>query len=599
MRIPNALAVLVALLVVGLPVSGTKFSTAAFTDTTRSTATVTAAADWTPPQVSLKDPGTPVKGTVTLTATASDAETGVREVWIQYLPAGGAWTTICTVATAPYSCAWDTKTVADGAYDLRARATDNAGYSATSTVVSTTVANSLLVVLADPGDTVRGTVSLSTTLHGAGTTTYTVRVEYAPAGTTSWKNICNNLSSPYTCSWNTTGFSNGAYDLRSAAVAGGTTTYSQVVADILVDNLAPSVTMKDPGSPLSGIVTLAATASDAHSGVAQVELQYAAAGSSTWHTACTITEEPFSCRFDTAKLTDGEYSFRAVATDVAGNAATSAAVDKRVVDNTVSSVSLEDPGAFLSGTVTLTANASSTAGVTSVKIQRAPGGTTTFTDICTVTTSPYQCAWDTTSVTDGLYDLRAVLLDGNNGTTISATVADRRVDNTPLRGHDVQSANGGATVGRIESGDTLTLTYTERVDLTTITPGWSGGALAVSVRVRDGGLLGLSGKNDTLDVLRSGAAVNLGSVNLKEDYVKGGKTLTFNATMTASTTTVNGVTATVVTLQVGTLASGSGVRTAGNPSTTVWTPSSAAKDLAGNASSVAPTSERGAADREF
>ena len=58
--------------------------------------------------------------------------------------------------------------------------------------------------------------------------------------------------------------------------------------------------------------------------------------------------------------------------------------------------------------------------------------------------------------------------------------------------------------------------------------------------MRDGAVLSLSGTDDTLDVLRSGAAVNLGSVNLKQDYVKAGKTVTLNATMTASTVTTNG-----------------------------------------------------------
>ena len=75
-----------------------------------------------------------------------------------------------------------------------------------------------------------------------------------------------------------------------------------------------------------------------------------------------------------------------MATDAAGNATTSAVIANRVVDNTVSSVSLNDPGTYLSGTVTLTAVANSTAGVTSVRIQRAPTGSSTWTDVCTDTT---------------------------------------------------------------------------------------------------------------------------------------------------------------------------------------------------------------------
>jgi len=502
---------------------------------------------------------------------------------------------------SPYSCTWNTTAVTDGSYELRAVATDRAGYSTTSDTVSTTVANSLLVVLSSPGDVVRGTVSLPTTLYSAGTTTYTVRVEYAPAGASNWKTICANLSSPFACSWNTTTLANGEYDLRSVATAGSTTTTSAIVDGLLVDNTAPTVSMVDPGTPLAGVVTLAATASDADSGVAQVVVQTAVTGTSNWASLCTITATPYSCRYDTAQLTDGGYTFRAVATDAAGNATTSATIGSRVVDNTVSSVSMNDPGAFLSGTVSLTANASSTAGVTSVRIQRVPNGTTTWTDVCTDTTSPYACSWNTTTVADGLYDFRAILVDGTGRVTTSATVGARRVDNSVLRGYDVQTANGGAIAGKLEANDTVTFTYTNQVSLSTVTAGWSGAATAVRVRVRDGNLLGLGAKGDTLDVqLASGSAVNLGSVVLKDDYVKTSKTATFNATMTAGTTTVAGATATVITLKLGTLASGSGVRTVNTATAAmIWTPAAAVTDLFGRACSTAPVTEPGALDKEF
>ena len=78
----------------------------------------------------------------------------------------------------------------------------------------------------------------------------------------------------------------------------------------------------------------------------------------------------------------------------------------------------------------------------------------------------------------------------------------------------------------------------------------------MTVRLRDGNLLGLGSKNDTLEVLRNNVVTSLGSVNLKADYVKGGKTVQWNATMVASTTTVNGTTATVVTITLKDLGEG-------------------------------------------
>lgn len=600
MRLPTALRLaVIGLLGAWLVLASTPFSDATFVRSTTNTATVRAASDWTPPAVTLTPPASPVQGTVTLTATATDAESGVTSVVFQYLaPGASSWTTACTATTAPYSCAWDTRTGADGGYDLRARAVNGAGYTTVSDVVATTVANNVLVVLGNPGEVVRGTVSLRTTVHNGGVLPWLVTVQYTTSGGSSWKTLCSGLSAPFTCSWSTTAFGNDSYDLRAVATSGLTSATSAVVSDVLVDNAAPIVAMVDPGSPLSGTTTFAATASDAGSGVQQVVLQYAAAGGS-YQNLCVLTADPYSCRYATTSLADGSYAFRAVASDAAGNTATSAAVTGRVVDNTVSSVSLDDPGAFLSGRVTITAHANSTAGIASVRIQYAAAGTTAWTDLCTATAAPYSCGWDTTAVANGSYDLRAVLADGRGATSTSATIGGRKVDNSRLRAVDVQTGNGEGTAGRVDAGDTLTLTYSDVVAPASITPGWNGAALPVTLRLRDGNLLGGTSKTDAIDVLRSGAAVQLGSIGLREDYVKGRKTVQLNATLTATTVTVDGTDRTIVTVTVGTLATGSGLRTVTTASTMAWTPSTAALSTTGGACAATPATEAGAADREF
>jgi len=185
--------------------------------------------------------------------------------------------------------------------------------------------------------------------------------------------------------------------------------------------------------------------------------------------------------------------------------------------------------------------------------------------------------------------------------TTSAVVSSRRVDNRAVRGTDVQTANGTGTAGRLDAGDSISFTYSTQMSPSSITSGWNGSPLAVTVRLRDGSIVGLGSADDTLDVQRSGAAVNLGSVNLRGDYVKNNKTSTYNATMTATTATVNGLPVTVVQLSVGTLISGGALRTApaSAAANMVWTPSNVATDLAGTTSSNAPVTETGAADREF
>ncbi|TWG91133.1 hypothetical protein L615_008300000110 [Nocardioides sp. J9] len=577
------------------------FSDATFTSTSANVGTVRAAADWTAPAVAVTSPGTPVQGTVTLAATASDAESGISSVTLQYLaPGTTSWATLCTDTVAPYTCSWATGSMADGTYDLRARATNGAGYTTVSEVVRTTVANNVLVVLSDPGEVVRGNVSMSATVFNGGLLAWSVTVQYAPAGTTAWKPLCSGLSAPFACTWSTTGLANGEYDLRAVATFLLTTATSAVITDVQVDNLAPTVSMTDPGSPLSGTVTFGAAASDAHSGVQQVALQHQRSGTSTWQPLCTTTAEPYTCRVATTTLADGTYSFRAVATDVAGNTTTSAAVTGRVVDNTVSSVSLDNPGTTLSGTVAVTAQANSTAGVTSVRIQHAASGSSSWTDLCTATAAPYSCTWDTRTVADGNHDLRAVLLDGRGGATTSA-VLTRKVDNSPLRAIDVQATNGDGTAGRLDAGDTLTLTWSEVVTPASLSAGWNGAAVPVTLRLRDGNANGLAygPKNDVVDVLRGNGAVNLGSVALREDYVKTKKQVSFNATMTATTVTVDGTERTVVTIVLGAVSSGSGLRTVTTTPSMVWSPSGAATSVAGGACSTTPVTETGGADRDF
>lgn len=606
----NAVLTVLACLLIVLPsLHGAQFSSAMYTaQSVNGTSAASAAADWTPPTVAVADPGT-LKGSVTISADAADAETGIASVVLQFRATGstGAWTALCTATAAPYRCTWNTTTVADGGYDLRAIATDRSGYSTTSVTVHTTVSNAFGITMADPGDVLRGTVALGATLQNANLLgLYTVRFEYAVSDGGTWKSLpgCLNLLGSANCSssWLTTSVPSGTYDLRAVAspvLNPSNIVYSPVFADVIVDNTAPTVTMSDPGTPLSGTVTLSASAADADSGVASVAIQYAPQGGSTWTTACTVVQAPYTCRFNTTALARGSYSFRAVATDVAGISTTSATVSNRSVDNTISSISLADPGAYLSGTATLTMDANSTAGVVSVSVQYAVSGSGAWTTLCSTAQAPYTCTWDTTALGDGVYDLRSVLVDGTGKLTFSAIVSGRRVDNMPVRGLDVQTANGSGTAGRLDAGDRLMLTFSKQMATGSILSGWDGSATTVSLRLRDGSLLGTGSAGDTVDVLAGNASVALGSVNLRGDYIKPGKTSTFTATMTAATATVGGATVTTVTVSLDALAGGGALRTVSSASTMSWSPSGSATDLAGTPCSTTPVSETGPADREF
>jgi hypothetical protein len=350
------------------------------------------------------------------------------------------------------------------------------------------------------------------------------------------------------------------------------------------DAVAPSgVTMIDPGSPLHGTVTLAGTAIDTGSGVASVRMQVAPAGSSTWTTACTDTTGPFACSFDTTSLADGLYDVRAVATDAAGNATTSPVVVNRRIDNTGPSVSINDPGAYFRGTITLSAAASDAgSGVVSVAIQRAPTGTTTWTTICTDTTSAFSCSLDTTTLADGGYDFRAIATDGVGNATTSAVLANRVVDNSAPTGVDIQTTNAG-TSAHPETDDTIVYTFSEAMSPASILTGWTGASTPVTVRFTNG-------NPDIVTVWSSANTVQtaLGSFNSGKKYVTA--SMTFNgSTMLMSGSTI------VVTLGTPTAAT----QTPHGNTALKWTVSTAATDLAGNPLTAGTITETGAGDEDF
>ena len=85
-----------------------------------------------------------------------------------------------------------------------------------------------------------------------------------------------------------TGFSSAAYTARTLNPVGTVTASS--------DWTPPTVAVTPPaGGSVSGAATVAATASDAQSGVAQVVIQVQAADASSWTTLCTDTTSPYSC----------------------------------------------------------------------------------------------------------------------------------------------------------------------------------------------------------------------------------------------------------------------------------------------------------------
>ena len=304
-----------------------------------------------------------------------------------------------------------TTAVADGTWQLRAVATDTAGYSAISTIVTTTVVNTATVTLGTIADVVRGSVPLSVTVTGNAGATVTTRFEYSVAGGDRLEHHHRlrqrHRRHPL--------LHLGHQRRRDVRRPRGRRDRQP---DLLrhADRRAGRQRGPDhhpvacPAGTLTGAVDITAVADDVDSGVDTVTFEYKLSTAATWTTCGVDTDAPYSCHLVTSSWPNGSYSFRSTATDLAGNTTTTATVT-RTVDNTAPSVSISAPSAgavITTGSTTVTADAFAVAGVTSVRIE-ARTGAGTFAAICTDTSAPYSCAWSTAALASGTWDLRAVM----------------------------------------------------------------------------------------------------------------------------------------------------------------------------------------------
>lgn len=446
------------------------------------------------------------------------------------------------------------------------------------------------IVMNNPGSYVKGKVNLTATLaetcNSPGTTVtiqYSLQGDLDANGDPIWQNMCTTAVKPFGCLWDTTAgaYENGAtYDLRAVAVLGatGTTSTSEPVEGVTIDNGFPTVSLASPGTPpLRGTVTLVADANDGESGIARVIFEVSPTGLGAWMTVCNesqpadpVNQSIYECPWDTTAFVPGElgtvsYDIRAVALDRAGNGATSSQNNK-AINNNGASVSLIDPGSYVRGTVNLEVNAyvPSPSYITGVTIEyRAPSGA--WTAICTALADPWGCSWNTTGLTNGTsYELRATMTDSRNVPPAESAVISTIVDNSDFYAADVQTNNGRyerknpdsthptywyrEKPGKPDGIDVITLRYSKAVNPNSIIPGWNGSSRTIVVRFLDGQFVSMASNTsakirDVMDLCTSwdtaaktgmqcsgagngsnpnlGKGTGLGYVNLNADFVDG------------------------------------------------------------------------------
>ena len=325
--------------------------------------------------VSLSDPGTPLRSTVPLSATAG-SDRSLTSVTFARSPAGaGTWTTICAPTAAPYTCSWDSTGVADGLYDLRATALDASGYTKSSTVASRRVDNTAPATSVSAATPLTGSATVSATATDGGSGVLSVAFDARPSSGGSWTPICTDGSSPYSCSWDTTAVADGAWDVRATTTDNAGNTLELDHDQPHRRQHHPSVTVTDPGTSsaaTSRSPRRPATAPARASPPSPTSTGPARPGA--WTAACSSSTAPFSCTWATPAT--GTYDLRATATDGVGRTTTSAVVPGRQVDNTVPAVpTMTNPGSPLRGAVTLTGSGSdANSGLAALRFEYAPTG---------------------------------------------------------------------------------------------------------------------------------------------------------------------------------------------------------------------------------
>ena len=160
-------------------------------------------------------------------------------------------------------------------------------------------------------------------------------------------------------------------------------------------------------------------------------------------------------------LTNGSsYTFYVRCQDTAGNPNTTdfpIAFSVAAPDGTPPTVSVNSPGATVSGTVTVSANAADNVGVAGVQFF-VDGNALGAED----TTSPYSVSWNTTTVANGSHALTARARDAAGNQTTSAPV-NVTVNNTvagPIVAYGMNEGSGTTTADSSGNANTGTLTST-------------------------------------------------------------------------------------------------------------------------------------------
>ncbi len=344
---------------------------------------------------------------------------------------------LTTVTQYTYSIPWDTSTVAAGAHTLSALATESTD---SATLASPTIAVDVgpaypTVSLTSPSawSFVRGTVALhADATSGVGPASVAFTLD----------------GNPVTSPWDTTAVSDGSHTIQ-ATVTDGRGKSATASSQVTVDNTKPSTSLLAPtaNSYVTGSLPAQANASDAY-GI--VGVQYFIDGAAVGNALLT-PDTPggytYSSNLSLSGLANGVHTLTDVATDNAGNTATSTPVAFTIGFAPLTAASITAPPGFTfaSGTVTVAATATGGTGPFTAKLL-VDGVVSALAP--TVSGSAITFQWDATKMADGLHTLAVAVTDAKSATVTSPSVTVT-VDRTPPSTYLIAPAAGSFYLGSL------------------------------------------------------------------------------------------------------------------------------------------------------
>ncbi|KAF2330617.1 Ig-like domain-containing protein [Flavobacterium daemonense] len=356
---------------------------------------------------------------INFTFSASDADGSVSKVEFY-----DGSTKIGESTIAPYSFSWNN--APSGTHAITAKAFDNRGLTATSSVANITVNAVPTVIVTSPvnGATITQGSVITITSDANDTDGSVAKVEFFNGET----KLGEATTAPYSFDW--TNVASGSYVLTAKATDNNGAVKTSEVVNVNV-NALPTVAITSPSANASyntpATITIASDANDTDGSVAKVEFFN---GETKLGEATTA---PYS--FDWTNVASGSYVLTAKATDDKGAIVTSEVVNVTV--NALPTVAITSPSANASynapATITITSVATDADGSVA-KVEFFNGET----KLGETTATPYSFDW--TNVASGSYALTAKVAD-DKGVVVTSEIVNVTVNALPTVAIISPSAN--------------------------------------------------------------------------------------------------------------------------------------------------------------